>query len=96
MALITYTDVTPSSTASRPRRRRLFGTAHNAPHWANAIRLLRASVLNASEHAPYRPKVTADRVGTFIIDEIDGLDVRSLQVLAATVSTLVRASRRYR
>jgi hypothetical protein len=53
-------------------------------------------VLNASEHAPYRPKVTADRVGTFIIDEIDGLDVRSLQVLAATVSTLVRASRRYR
>lgn len=89
MTLAIYTNRTRSST--HPRRR-LVGTAHSGPAWTAAVGVLRSAIQNAVTHAGWRKSVTADRVGTTIIDQIGELDGKSLNVLAVVFSILVRNS----
>ena len=91
MTLAVYTNGSSSSTHLH---RRLTGTAHRGPAWVSAVRVLRSAVQNAVEHAEPRRSVTADQVGTDIIDRIGELDGRSLHVLAVMFGVLVRASQR--
>jgi hypothetical protein len=96
MSIAIYTNGDRPSTTSTPtstRRRALTGTAHSGPHWVGAARLLRMAVQNAIIHAQGRRSITADRVGSTIIDEISKLDGKSLHLLSFVFSILVRNAR---
>ena len=89
MTLAVYTN---SHRPSTHLRRRLVGTTHTGPAWTSAVRVLRAAIPNAVEHAGWRRSITADQVGTTIIDRIGELDGKALHVLAVVFSILVRNS----
>jgi len=58
------------------------------------VRVLRAAVTNAVEHAGVRRSVTSNSIGVDVIDNITRLDAKSLHVLALVFAMLIRASRR--
>ncbi len=92
MTLATYT--TPrAATSPFLRKRHVTGTRHDGPAWTAAVRVLRAAVANAVEHARARRSVTSNSVGDDVIDSIAQLDAKSLHVLAVVSGMLVRASK---
>jgi hypothetical protein len=87
MTLAVYTNGHRSST-----RRRYVGTAHSGQNWTSAVQVLRTATRNAVIHAGWRRSITADRVGSDIIDGIGTLDRSSLHVLAVVFGILSRAA----
>jgi hypothetical protein len=55
------------------------------------VRVLRAAVENAAEHADSKGRST-DVIGDTVIDHLAQLDSKSLEVLAVVFTMLVRAS----
>jgi hypothetical protein len=91
----TYT-IHPRFTANqRPPRPRLrgLGTAHRAgPLWSLSVRSLRAAILAAREHAP-AGRATAVTIADQVIDHIDQLTPRDLEVFAVALGILLKASK---
>ena len=99
MVQVIYTNGQRAATASAVTivhpRRKLIGTAHAGAPWVSAIGVLRKAAINAVQHAPARPTITAERVGDMVIDQITNLNPQALHVLAVTFTTLIRTSRHH-
>ena len=93
MSLVHYNTPRAASSPIPQYRRPIIGTTHDGPAWTAAVRLLQGAALNAVAHARAHKWVTADAVGTTIIDTVSELDKRSLHVLAVVHGVLLRASR---
>ena len=93
ISLVQYNTSRAASSPIPQYRRRIIGTAHDGPAWTRAVGMLRGAALNAVAHACNRKSVTADAVGTTVIDTIGELDKRSLHVLAVVYGVLLRASK---
>jgi hypothetical protein len=93
MSTITYTPLPFSAT--RPRRQYRptgLGTRPNFAGWPQAVALLRTAIAAAREAAPSkRGGPTATQIADAVIDRINELSTRDLQILAVVFGVLLRA-----
>ena len=73
---------------------RLPGSPHRGSAWRHARRNLHTAVQNAMHHANWRSQVTADGVGTELIDLVGEMNKPALEVLRTVAGDLVRESRK--
>lgn len=92
MSLATYSNARAATSPLPQHRCRVTGTRHEGPAWTATVRVLRAAVTNAAEHASTRRSV--NDVGVDIIDSIGLLEPKALHVLALVFGMLVRLSER--